>query len=108
LTTTSFGDRLPELDLVSVQEAGLSGLQDTQILTWAAQEGRILLTHGVSTMKTYALSRVSAGLSMPGIFIASQHSAIGRAIESILLLAECGLPGEWESQIRRLQLETPK
>ncbi len=37
--------RLPELDVVRVQDAGLAGTPDPIILDWAAREQRILLTH---------------------------------------------------------------
>lgn len=40
--------RMPDLDIVRVQEAGLSGAIDTDVLEWAAREGRVLLTHDVS------------------------------------------------------------
>jgi predicted nuclease of predicted toxin-antitoxin system len=40
--------RLPDLDIVRVQDAGLSGADDTAVLEWAAREGRIVLTHDVS------------------------------------------------------------
>ena len=46
--------RLPQLDIVRVQDVALSGLHDTLVLEWAGQEGRILLTHDISTMKPYA------------------------------------------------------
>ena len=74
------------------------------MLEWAAQEGRVLLTHDVSTITRYAYERVRAGQSMPGVFEASRAVPIGRAIEDILLLAECSLEGEWEGQVRYLPL----
>jgi predicted nuclease of predicted toxin-antitoxin system len=36
--------RRPELDIVRVQDVGLSGWSDAEVLAWAAQEGRVLLT----------------------------------------------------------------
>lgn len=74
------------------------------MLAWAAHEGRILLTHDVSTMTRYAYERVEKGLSMPGVFEVSRDVPIGRAIEDILLLAECSQEGEWEGQVRYLPL----
>jgi Domain of unknown function (DUF5615) len=35
----------PELDIVRVQDVDLSGVSDPVVLTWAAEAGRILLTH---------------------------------------------------------------
>ena len=41
---------------------------------------------------------------MPGLFEVSRDLSIGRAIEEILLLAECSLEGDWEGQVRYLPL----
>jgi len=64
----------------------------------------VLLTHDVSTITHFAYERVQAGKPMPGVFEVSGDLTIGRAIEDILLLAECSLDGEWEGQVRYLPL----
>lgn len=96
--------RKPDLDIVRVQDVGLSGADDRTVLEWASREGRVLLTHDVSTLTRYAYERVEAGMRMPGVFEVSRHVPIGVAIEDILLIAECSLEGEWEGQIRYLPL----
>ncbi|MEA5602764.1 DUF5615 family PIN-like protein [Nostoc sp. UHCC 0252] len=53
--------RSPEIDILRVQDVGLSGKDDPTVLDWAAQEGRILLTHDVSTITRYAYDRVRQG-----------------------------------------------
>ena len=96
--------RNPDLDLVRVQDVGLSVADDPTVLEWAAQEGRVLLTHDVSTITRYAYDRLRAGKSMPGVFEVSREVPIRIAIEDILLLAEYSLDNEWEGQIRYLPL----
>ena len=96
--------RQQDVDIVRVQDVGLSGKHDTLVLAWAAKEGRVLLTHDVSTMKTHAYARVAQGLPMPGVFAVSQSLPVAQAIEALLLLAECSLEGEWEGQVRHLPL----
>jgi hypothetical protein len=96
--------RNPEIDVVRVQDEGLSGADDPVVLEWAAQTGRVLLTHDVSTMTRHAYDRVREGKPMPGVFEVSREVPIGVAIEEILLLAECSLAGEWEGQVRYLPL----
>jgi len=96
--------RKPDLDIVRVQDVGLSGADDPTLLEWAAQQGRVLLTHDVTTLTRYAYERVQAGQPMPGVFEVSRSGSIGTAIEDILLLAENSLDGEWEGQIRYLPL----
>ena len=46
--------RKPALDIVSVQEAGLAGMDAPSLLDWAAAQDRVLITHDVSTMTAYA------------------------------------------------------
>jgi hypothetical protein len=36
--------RKPDVDIVRVQDIGLSGADDPTVLEWAADEGRVLLT----------------------------------------------------------------
>jgi len=96
--------RRPELDVVRVQDAGLAGRSDAEVLEWAAAGGRVLLTHDVTTMRRYVDARVAAGLPMPGVFEVSRRTPIIEAVEAILLLAECSLEGEWEGQVRFLPL----
>ena len=94
----------PEVDIVRVQDAGLSGANDPVVLEWAAREGRVLLTHDVATMTRYAYERVQTGKLMPGVFEVSRTVPVDLAIEEILLIAECSLEGEWEGQVRYLPL----
>jgi hypothetical protein len=96
--------RKPDLDIVRAQEAGLCGVIDPELLEWAAQQGRVLLTHDVSSMTRHAYDRVAAGLAMPGVFEVPRTLTRRQAIEDILLIAECSLENEWEGQVRYLPL----
>ena len=93
-----------DLDIVRIQDVGLAAADDPTVLEWAAQEGRVLLTHDVSTITRYAYERVRAGKSMPGVFEVSRNVAIRVAIEDILLVAEGSIEDEWEGQVRYLPL----
>jgi len=94
----------PDLDLVRVQDVGLSGSDDATNLEWAASEGRVLLTHDAKTMTHFAYQRVVAGFVMSGLLVVSQDMQIGQAIEEVLIVAECITEGEWEGQVRYLPL----
>lgn len=96
--------RAPALDIERVQDVGLSGADDPTVLEWAAQQGRGLLTHDVTTLTRYAYERILANKPMPGVFEASRQAPLGIAIDDILLIAECSLEGEWEGQVRYLPL----
>jgi hypothetical protein len=96
--------REPRLDLVTVQEAGLSGADDPTVLDWAASEGRVLLTHDAATMSAFAYARVRAGLPMPGVFEVSDRAGLGRVIEDLLDIALLSFDGEYEGQVRYVPL----
>ncbi len=53
-----------DIEIVRVQDVGLKGANDPDVLSWAAQEGRIVLTHDVATMITFAYERIDAGLAI--------------------------------------------
>ena len=42
--------RLPDIDLIRVQDVGLAQTDDRAILDWAADRGRILITHDRRTV----------------------------------------------------------
>ena len=96
--------RRPDLDIVRIQDVGLAGAGDPAILAWAAEAGRILLTHDVETMVGFAYERVKAGLRMPGVFEVQSGTSIGQVIEDIILLAECSFESEWEDRVAYIPL----
>lgn len=97
--------KVPELDVVRAQDIGqLYGAEDPEVLAWAAEEGRVTLTHDAATMAGFAFERVVAGLPMPGVFEIDQDMPIGEAIAELVLIVHASLPGEWEGQVRFLPL----
>jgi hypothetical protein len=96
--------RLPRLDVVRIQDSGLIGAEDPEVLAWAAMEARILLTHDVATMPAYAYERVKAGAEMPGVIEVPLSLPIAQAIEDLLLLIYGSQPGEWKNQVVYLPL----
>jgi hypothetical protein len=92
--------RRPDLDIVRVQDVGLSSAADPEVLAWSAVEGRVLLTHDRDTMPNYAYDRVRAGQPMPGVFLVSDLMQIGQAIDEILLAVECFTPEECRDFVR--------
>jgi hypothetical protein len=96
--------RKADIDIVRVQDVGLSGADDATILEWAAQQGRVLVTHDVSTLTQHAYARIAAGQPMPGVFEVSIRVSVAAAIDDLLLIVECSLEGEWQGQVRYLPL----
>jgi len=80
--------RLPEIDLVRVQDALPQDTADPDVLAWAANENRILITNDRNTMIGFANQRVAEGNAMPGVIATTNDQSIGSAIDDILLLTE--------------------
>jgi len=95
---------VPGLDVVRIQDSGLMGASDSAVLAWCAQEGRILVTHDVSTLTRHAYERVDRGQCMPGVFEVPRSVAVSQAIDDLVLLVECSHDGEWEGQVLYLPL----
>ena len=54
--------RKSDLNIIRIQDVGLSGRGDATVLEWAAQENRILLTHDVTTITKYGYYVVSLSI----------------------------------------------
>jgi predicted nuclease of predicted toxin-antitoxin system len=96
--------RRPELDLQTVQDAGLGETGDPIILEWAAANNRILLTHDRATMPDFAYARVLAGQPMPGVFVLNDRMPVRQAIDELLLVEECSEQVEWAGLVVHLPL----
>jgi len=91
--------RLPDLDLVRVQDAIPEGASDPEILAWAAAQNRVLITNDRNTMVGFALQRVAAGEPVPGLIVTTNGQSIGSAIDDIVLVAECLSEKEMRDQV---------
>ena len=75
--------REPTIDFKSAQEAGLTGLDDATVLAIAANEGRLLVSHDVSTMPEHFADFIETR-SSPGVILISQDLSYRQAIEGLL------------------------
>lgn len=91
--------RQPNLDIVRVQEAGLLGANDRDILAWTASDGRILITHDRNSIPGFAYERIRAGENMPGVPIVDDQLPLGKAIDELLILAVCSKDEEWRDRM---------
>jgi predicted nuclease of predicted toxin-antitoxin system len=96
--------RDPSLDIVRIQDIGLTHAPDPVVLEWAAQENRVLLTHDRNTITKFAYERVAQGKPMPGVIEVDRSVTMSIAIDDILLLVVLSDSGEWEGQIIYLPL----
>lgn len=66
----------------------MAGDEDPAVLAWAAAEGRVLLTHDVTTMTAYAIARVRAGEPMAGIIVVPDRMGVGRGVTALTELLD--------------------
>ena len=96
--------RQPDLDIVRVQDVGLAGVGDLDILAWAAANDRIILTHDRATLPDYAYEHLAIGENMPGVFILNDRFPVGNATREILLMIACSEQPEWSDRVVYLPL----
>jgi hypothetical protein len=96
--------RLPDLDVVRVQDVGLRRQLDPIVLEWADQQDRIIVTHDVQTMPGHAYDRLAAGQRIAGVCFIPRTVPIGQAIDDLVVIAQCSKEADWENQVRFLPL----
>lgn len=96
--------RQPQLDLLRVQDVGLHTLSDPEILDWAANNDRIILTHDRATMPDFAYDRLLKGQQMTGLFVVNDRMATRQAIDELLVLHDCSEQSEWHGIVLYLPL----
>ena len=71
-----------EIDFRTASDAGLEGLQDSEVLRIAAQSGRILVNQDRRTMPTH-FARFSAGARSAGLILLREATGISTAIDEL-------------------------
>lgn len=97
-------NRLSDLDCLATYEIGMQKYKDYEILTFAAEENRIILTHDAKTFPTYAYEKIANGEKMTGVIIVSDKCPIGQAIVEIEIALICNSESEWENNVTRIPL----
>lgn len=87
----------PDIDIIDVRDVGLDHTPDEDILQWAADNDRIVITHDVNSMRGLADSRARDGLPMPGAIVVLNHVPYGVAIEFIAYV-DSGQHGDMEGR----------
>ena len=95
--------REPGIDFQTAHAAGLAGLNDQNVLTMAAQAGRLLATHDRKTMPrhfaTFVASQTSAGL-----LVLPQSLPIAQVVDDLILIWAASEAEEWINRIHLLPL----
>jgi hypothetical protein len=90
--------REPGIDFRTATSAGLRGLSDLEVVTLAAHDGRVLVSHDRKTMPQ-AFAQFIGAKTSPGLFLVSQKTDLLVAIESILLAWTASDAREWVNRL---------
>lgn len=96
--------RIPQLDAVTALEIGMGKATDPELLSRAAREGRIIVTHDRKTMPAHAADLMREGENIAGLFVVARSLPLHQVIEDLELMITCSENNEWVNVIRYLPL----
>lgn len=92
--------RRPALDIVTVQQLGLTGADDHAVLDRAVADGRVLVTQDRSTMPAHVVARRQVGQPIPGIVIVlMDRVSLRTIIDDLLFVIDAAEPGDWQNPL---------
>ncbi len=90
--------RLPDAQMIRVQDTEIASADDPRVLEYAAQHGYIVLSHDVNTMRGYFYDRVTAELPVSGLFLVHKQTPIAEVIDTLELIILASDESEWMGQ----------
>lgn len=93
----------PGIDFQTAHYAGLSGMDDLNVLNLAAQQSRILVTHDRKTMPKH-FEQFILSTTSPGLLVVSQKMPVAQVAEDLFLIWLVSEPKDWVNRIRTLPL----
>jgi hypothetical protein len=93
---------ISQLDAVTAFEIGMAKATDPQLLTRAAQERRIVVTHDRKTMPAHAADSMRRGKDIAGLLVVPRRMSLHQVIEDLELMITCSENDEWVNIIRYL------
>jgi predicted nuclease of predicted toxin-antitoxin system len=88
-------------DCVSAREVGNAALDDETQMVYAANEGRVLITHNIQDFVPIFERWWYAGLSHPGLVV-SQQIPLGELQRRVVRMLEAVTADEMENNLRNL------
>ena len=96
--------RVPKLDVVTAYQAGLGDAFDPDLLAWAAEQKRVVVTHDRRTMASHAAARIAGGENVAGVIIVSRRLSVSQVINDLEVIVSCSDVEEWENVLKHLPL----
>jgi hypothetical protein len=88
-----------EVDFLTVQDVGLDGMPDPNLLEWAWEHGRVIVSYDVNTLIGFAYQRIRAAKPMAGLVIGFRHIAVGDVVRDLAIISVCGFPSDLKNQV---------
>jgi len=79
-------------------------MNDSEVLTLAAERQRVLVSHDVGTMPAHLRAFRNAGKYGSGVFLIPQSLDVGTPIDELLLIWLTSEASEWEDRLVWLPL----
>jgi hypothetical protein len=98
LVVTATLRREPNIDFQTAQAAQLDHLDDQAVLSRAAAEGRILVTHDKRTMPGQLAAFLRSGNHSPGVLLViPQDARLRFVVDNLVLIWTDDHPEDWEN-----------
>ena len=88
--------REPMIDFKTANEAHLEGVPDPEVLTRAADEGQILVSHDVNTLPGHFTEFIKTRTS-PGVVLVIQGLPYSEAIDGLIRLWTTAEAEDWDN-----------
>ena len=92
------------MDFKAAASAKLQGKTDLEVLSLAAQEGRLLVTQDIRTMPRHFAAFLQRGNHSPGVILIPHAIGVAAAIDALVLVWAATEPGEWADRIVKIPL----
>ena len=100
LVVTATLRREPSIDFQTAQAAQLDHLDDQTVLSRAAGEGRILVTHDKRTMPGQLAAFLRSGNRSPGVLLViPQDAPLRSVVDHLILIWTDNHPEDWENAV---------
>jgi len=91
--------RIPDVRFTRVQDTEIAGADDPRVLEYAAEQGYIVLSHDVNTLRGYFYDRIIAEQPAPGLFLVHKQTPIGEVIDALELIILASDESDWQGQV---------
>jgi hypothetical protein len=92
------------LDIVRIGDPGCLplGAPDDEILAWAADQHRILISLDARTLGRALAERLAGHESSPGVILIWDRQSVANIVDLLLLITHASEAKEWENTLRWL------